>query len=130
VRSVVVCNMARKTKNDEKVLEDLRNSNTEEDILKNLVKIVKGFDQEKYKEIIYSNPFYKSLIPDIQKEVINDLETIAKSIHEEILTIESDLKKIGSKDSEKQLKSLKKDCLSLIYEIDARKKEVSMLSQY
>jgi len=122
--------MARKTKNDEKVLEDLRNSNTEEDILKNLVKIVKGFDQEKYKEIIYSNPFYKSLIPDIQKEVINDLETIAKSIHEEILTIESDLKKIGSKDSEKQLKSLKKDCLSLIYEIDARKKEVSMLSQY
>lgn len=122
--------MPRKPKIDQQILEDLKKANTEEDILNNLVKMVKRFDQEHYKEIIYSNPFYKSLIPDIQKEVLSELDQLAKSISEEISTIENDLKKIGNKDSEKQLKSIKKDCLSLIYEIDERKKEIMMLSQY
>lgn len=122
--------MPRKPKIDQQILEDLKKANTEEDILKNLVRMVKRFDQEHYKEIIYSNPFYKSLIPDIQKEVLSELDQLAKSISEEISTIENDLKKIGNKDSEKQLKSIKKDCLSLIYEIDERKKEIMMLSQY
>ncbi len=72
---------------------------------------------------------YKSLIPDIQKDIIEELEKISNSITREIETIESDLKKIGNKDSEKQLKNLKKDCLALIYEIDERKKEIDSLSQ-
>jgi len=121
--------MPRKPKIDKQILEDLEKANTEEDILSNLVKMVKIFEQEHYKQIIYSNPFYKSLIPDIQKEVISELEKLAQSINDEILTIESDLKIVGNKDSEKQLKLIKKDCLSLIYEIDERKKQVQMLSQ-
>lgn len=129
VKSVEVCNMPRKPKIDKQILEDLEKANTEEDILSNLVKMVKIFEQEHYKQIIYSNPFYKSLIPDIQKEVISELEKLAQSINDEILTIESDLKIVGNKDSEKQLKLIKKDCLSLIYEIDERKKQVQMLSQ-
>ena len=52
------------------------------------------------------------------------------TITKEIEIIESDLKKIGSKDSEKELKNLKKDCLSLIYEIDERKKEIDSLSKF
>ena len=124
--------MARKVKdvNTDTILEELKNSFTEEDILKNLIQLVKLYKQEQYIEIIYSNPFYKSLIPDIQKEILDDLERVAKSINDEISAIDIDLKKIGNKDSEKQLKSIKKDCLSLIYEIDERKKEIEMLSQY
>lgn len=124
--------MARKVKdvNTDTILEELKNSFTEEDILKNLIQLVKLYKQEQYIEIIYSNPFYKSLIPDIQKEILDDLERVAKSINDEISAIDTDLKKIGNKDSEKQLKSIKKDCLSLIYEIDERKKEIEMLSQY
>lgn len=124
--------MARKVKdiNSDKMLEELKNSFTEEDILKNLIQLVKLYKQEQYIEIIYSNPFYKSLIPDIQKEILDDLERVAKSINDEISAIDTDLKKIGNKDSEKQLKLIKKDCLSLIYEIDERKKEIEMLSQY
>lgn len=124
--------MARKVKdvNTDTILEKLKNSFTEEDILKNLVHLVKLYKQEQYREIIYSNPFYKSLIPDIQKEILEDLDKVAKSINDEISAIDIDLKKIGNKDSEKQLKSIKKDCLSLIYEIDERKKEIEMLSQY
>ena len=79
---------------------------------------------------LYKNPYYKSLIPDIQKDIIEDLEKISFSITKEIEIIESDLKKIGSKDSEKELKNLKKDCLSLIYEIDERKKEIDSLSKF
>ncbi len=124
--------MARKVKdvNTDTILEKLKNSFTEEDILKNLVHLVKLYKQEQYREIIYSNPFYKSLIPDIQKEILEDLDKVAKSINDEISAIDIDLKKIGNKDSEKQLKLIKKDCLSLIYEIDERKKEIEMLSQY
>ena len=124
--------MARKVKdvNTDTILEELKNSFTEEDILKNLIQLVKLYKQEQYIEIIYSNPFYKSLIPDIQKEILDDLERVAKSINDEISAIDTDLKKIGNKDSEKQLKLIKKDCLSLIYEIDERKKEIEMLSQY
>ena len=111
------------------ILEELKNSRTEEDILKNLILIVKGSKREKYENIIFNNPFYKSLIPDIKKEIIDDLEKIASSINDEIKTIEKDLKKVANKSSSNQLKSLKKDCLALIYEIDEKKKEVESLSQ-
>lgn len=122
--------MFSKLKNIKPILADLKKSLTEEEILKNLILLVKRFDTHQYREVIYKNPYYKSLIPDIQKDIIEDLEKISFSITKEIEIIESDLKKIGSKDSEKELKNLKKDCLSLIYEIDERKKEIDSLSKF
>ena len=121
--------MARKSKDINPLLEKLNKSLTEEEILKHLIELVKGFDSYQYKEIIYSNPFYKSLIPDIQSDINMDLDNVKNSIVKEIEKIESDLKKIGNKDSAEQLKSLKKDCLALIYEIDERKKEIDSLSK-
>lgn len=120
--------MYSRLKDIKPILADLKKSLTEEEILKNLILLVKGFDTHQYREVIYKNPYYKSLIPDIQKNIIEDLEKISSSITKEIEIIESDLKKIGNKDSEKELKNLKKDCLSLIYEIDERKKEIDSLS--
>ena len=122
--------MSSKLKDIKPILADLKKSLTEEEILKNLILLVKGFDTHQYREVIYKNPYYKSLITDIQKDIIEDLEKISFSITKEIEIIESDLKKIGSKDSEKELKNLKKDCLSLIYEIDERKKEIDSLSKF
>jgi|APGre2960657373_1045057.scaffolds.fasta_scaffold10887_5 hypothetical protein len=122
--------MSSKLKDIKPILADLKKSLTEEEILKHLILLVKGFDPHQYREVIYKNPYYKSLIPDIQKDIIEDLEKISFSITKEIEIIESDLKKIGSKDSEKELKNLKKDCLSLIYEIDERKKEIDSLSKF
>lgn len=120
--------MARKPKDIKPILEDLKKSLTEEEILKHLILLVKGFDPNQYKEVIYNNPYYKSLIPDIQSAIKLELDKISQSIQNEIDTIESDLKKANIT-SAKELKKLKSDCLALIYEIDERKKEIDSLSQ-
>jgi hypothetical protein len=128
VRSVVVCKMARKPKDINSLLENLKRSLTEEEILKHLIELVKKFDSYQYKEVIYNNPYYKSLIPDIQSTIKLELDKIGKSIQTEIDTIESELKKVNITEA-KELKKLKSDCLALIYEIDERKKEIDSLSQ-
>ena len=128
MRSVVVCKMARKPKDINSLLENLKRSLTEEEILKHLIELVKKFDPYQYKEVIYNNPYYKSLIPDIQSTIKLELDKIGKSLQTEIDTIESDLKKVSITEA-KELKKLKSDCLALIYEIDERKKEIDSLSQ-
>ena len=120
--------MARKNQDINPLLIELKNSLTEEDILKHLIKLVKKFDPYQYKQVIYDNPYYKSLIPDIQSDIKSELDKISKSIQNEIDTIESDLKKANIT-SAKELKRLKSECLALIYEIDERKKEIDSLSQ-
>lgn len=120
--------MARKSKDIKPILEDLNKSLTEEEILKHLILLVKGFDPNQYREVIYSNPYYKALIPDIQSTIKLELDKIGKSIQTEIDTIESELKKVNITEA-KELKKLKSDCLALIYEIDERKKEIDSLSK-
>jgi hypothetical protein len=120
--------MARKPKDIKPLLDNLKNSLTEEEILKHLIELVKAFDPYQYKEVIYNNPYYKSLIPDIQSTIKLELDKIGKSIQTEIDTIESELKKVSITEA-KELKKLKSDCLALIYEIDERKKEIDSLSQ-
>lgn len=120
--------MTRKNKDINPLLVELKNSLTEEDILKHLIELVKKFEPIQYKEVIYGNPYYKSLIPDIQTEIKSELDRIGKSIQKEIDTIEFDLKKVSITEA-KKLKKLKIDCLALIYEIDERKKEIDSLSQ-
>ena len=119
--------MARKPKDINLLLENLKNSLTEEEILKHLIELVKKFDPYQYKEVIYNNPYYKSLIPDVKPVVINDIYKIRKDIVNEIEKIDKDLKKVKNEDSDK-LKELKRDCISLIYEIDEREKEINKLN--
>ena len=51
--------MARKNQDINPLLIELKNSLTEEDILKHLIKLVKKFDPYQYKQVIYDNPYYK-----------------------------------------------------------------------
>jgi mRNA-degrading endonuclease RelE of RelBE toxin-antitoxin system len=120
--------MARRNQDINPLLVELKNSLTEEDILKHLIELVKKFDPIQYKEVIYDNPYYKSLIPDIQSAIKSELDKISKSIQTEIQGIETELKKVSITEA-KELKKLKRDCLALIYEIDERKKEIDSLSQ-
>ena len=112
----------------EVLIKKLKESLTEEDILENLILIVKGFDKNFYTDIIHNNPYYKSLIPDIKSSIISDLDRVSKSIQTEIDKIELNLKSVSLSDSI-ELKKAKRECLALIYEIDERKKEIDSLSQ-
>lgn len=117
--------MSRK-KDFDKLSQELKNSTTEEEILDYLIKLVKGFSPSEYNSILQSNPYYKSLIPDIKPVVISDILKIRKDIVTEIEKIDKDLKKVNNEDSDK-LKELKRDCISLIYEIDEKEREINNL---
>ncbi len=115
-------------KKDLKILiEELGKLKTEESILECLIKIVRGFNPSEYKELVFHNPYYKSLLPEIKDFVLKEISVLKNSVSEEIDGIDIELKKVDNK-NKKTLKELKKDCLSMIYEIDERLKEIQSLS--
>ena len=75
--------MARKNQDINPLLVELKNSLTEEDILKHLIELVKKFEPVQYKEVIYNNPYYKSLIPDIQSAIKSELDKIIAETEKE-----------------------------------------------
>lgn len=110
-----------------KLLSELSKLKTEESILECLIRIVRGFNPSEYKDVVFSNPYYRSLLPEIKDFVLKEISVLKNSISEEINGIDIELKKVDN-ENEKTLKELKKDCLSMIYEIDERLKEIQSLS--
>jgi hypothetical protein len=115
-----------RTKDFEKVIEKLENSTTEEEIVKNLTKIVKGYNVSLYKNRILSNPYYKSLIPDVKSEVRKEILQIRESIIDEIKEIDEEIGKSNNYYIEK-LRELRRDFIALLYEIDDREKDINHL---
>lgn len=114
------------SKNLELIIESLEQSTTEEDIIDNLMKIIKGFNIDQYKSRVLSNPYFKSLIPDVKDIILKDIQFYRDSIKEEIEEIDKEL--ISSEDEYiDKLKSLRRDCVSLLYEIDQREKDIKTL---
>lgn len=108
----------------------LLSAKTEEEIIQKLLKIVKSFSVDFYKSDVLSNPYFKSLLPEITDEVLMELRGLRKSLEDEISGIEDEvdkIKKVDNKDKEtiKKLKSLKVDCELLISELDDRIDELS-----
>jgi len=114
-----------RSKELEKAIEKLQTSTTEEEIIKNLTKILKEFNVSLYKNLLLSNPYYKSLIVDVKEDVEKEILIIRESIVNEITEIDSEIRK-SNKHSDK-LKELKRDCVALLYEIDERSKEIGKL---
>lgn len=107
----------------ESIIECLEQSTTEKDIMENLTKIVKGFSVSQYKNRILSNPYFKSLISDVKNIVSKDIKFYRESIKEEIEEIDKELSNSENKYIDK-LKSLRRDCVSLLYEIDQRERDL------
>src|ERR1039457_1242169 len=95
------------------IISRLEKSTTEEEIVKNLTNIVKGFNINSYKNIVLSNPYYKSLIIDVKEKVKIEISNIKETIINEISEIDREISKTNSC----QLKDLKRECVSLLYEI-------------
>lgn len=107
----------------------LINAKTEDEIIEKLFKIVKSFGIDFYKNDVLSNPYFKSLLPEITDEVVKELKGLRKSLEDEISGIEEELEKlkiVENKDKEtiKKLKSLRSDCELLISELDDRIDEI------
>jgi hypothetical protein len=122
--------MSDKYKN---LYETLLTSQSEEEAFNNLKNILKQCSTSEYKKDIISNPFFKSLLPDVIESVYSDIKVLEESLNKELKNIDKELVKIEN-DKEffpqvKRLKELKRECISLIYEIDERKKELNSLIQ-
>jgi hypothetical protein len=108
----------------EKVLEKLKSSYTEEDIIENLTQIVKRFSVHIFKEDLVQNPFYKSLLIDIKSDVLEDLYDIKKSILNEMDLITSGIE-LG--DDVDKLIQLKIECKLLLTEIEIKIEEIESI---
>jgi len=104
---------------------ELLSAKTEEEVSEKLLKIIKSFGVDVYKNDVISNSYFKSLASDIKEVVISELKEIKSHLSVELDGVKQELKKIKSSDSpdketNKKLKSLKSDCLLLISELDDR----------
>jgi hypothetical protein len=123
--------MITMSKGDYSILfEKLKNSKNEEEVYHNLKEILKSCNISNYKSDILNNPYFRLLIPDIVNEVLEDLNNIKKSIRTEIFAIDDELSKIiSNSDNENvdKLKELKRECISLIFEVEEREKDLKSL---
>ena len=108
------------------VIESLELSRTEDEIVKILTKIVKDFNINLYRNIILTNPYYKSLFVDVKENITREISIIRNSIVDEISEISKEIKNCNTNNVDK-LKELKRDCVSLLYEINEREKDISRL---
>lgn len=118
----------------ELILSDLKSSQNEDDVVKQITKIIKGFSSDYYKNDLYENPYFKSLIPEIKESISSELEKIKSSLKEEIRAIEEELIKLNKKgitsvnDKDiSKLRELKKECIILINELDNRLEDLYFL---
>jgi hypothetical protein len=110
------------------LFEELENSKSEEEVYQSLKRILKESSSVFYKSKILNNPYFKSLVVDVREDVLSEIRLIRKSLKEEIQSIDDEIVILLSKDknnpSINKFKSLKRDCISLVYEIDDRKKDI------
>lgn len=115
--------MGKSREEFEIAIGNLRSSKSEEEIFGYLTFIVKGFCVSLYKDIILENPYYSDLFLDIRKDVLLDLQNLRETIEEEMKSIEEEMEKTA----QPELKALKGDCLSLIYEVDRKIIEIESI---
>jgi hypothetical protein len=120
----------RREEKFQQVVKLLENSQNEEEVIEYLTKMLKEFSIYFYKDIIVSNPYFKSLIPEIRDKVKIEILSMKKSILDEIKIIEKEILKfkvfVSPVDLEKYIE-LKRDCLLLLEEVIERERELNSL---
>lgn len=110
------------------LLEKLENSKTEDEVYSSLKQILKESSSQLYKNRILENPYFRSLIKEVREEVLNDISVIRSTIQSEIEAIDEEIVNLLKRDKNdrhiQKFKELKRECISLIYEIDERRKDL------
>lgn len=118
----------------ERILSELKSSQNEEQIVDNITKIVKGFTSEFYKNDLFENSYFRSLLFEIKDDIIDELKVIKHTLQEEILAINNEIVKLNDSgvssvnhEDISKLRNLKKDCILLIKELDDRLDDLELL---
>ena len=110
------------------LLEKLENSRTEDEVYSSLKQILKESSSQLYKNKILENPYFRSLIKEVREEVLEDISVIRSTIKSEIEAIDEEIVNLLKRDKNdrhiQKFKELKSECISLIYEIDERRKDL------
>ena len=111
----------------ELVFSDLKSAQNEQEVIENITKIVKGFTSDFYKNDLFENSYFKSLLFDIRDEITQELKDIKSTLNEEIEGIDNKLSKLNQSGitsilnpEVSKLRNLKKECIILIKELDNR----------
>lgn len=118
----------------ERLLSELKSAQNEEEVISSITKIIKGFTSDYYKNDLYENPYFKSLLTDVKQNIISELGEIKSTIEDEIRAIEDEIIKLNNigitsvKDPDiSKLRDLKRECILLIKELDERLKDLKFL---
>jgi hypothetical protein len=118
----------------EQILSELKSSQSEEEVIDNLTKIIKSFSSDYYKNDIYENPYFKSLVSDIKKVIFGELCEIKSTLQEEISAIDKEIIRLNNNgitsitnEDYSKLRQLKRDCFILIKELDERLRDLNEL---
>ena len=110
------------------LFEKLENSKTEDEVYSSLKQILKESSSQLYKNRILENPYFRSLIKEVREEVLNDISVIRSTIQSEVEAIDEEIVNLLKRDKNdrhiQKFKELKRECISLIYEIDERRKDL------
>lgn len=108
-------------------LDKLHLSGTEDEVIEILKRIMKNFASTDYKEIIMINPYFKSLVLDLKGDIIKEMSLMMDMIKIEIDNLNDQLSKVSSTADFLKLKDLRRECVFLLTELEARQNDLYLL---
>jgi hypothetical protein len=109
-------------------LDKLHLSTTEEQAIDTLKRLMKNFSSNNYKGVIMTNPYFKSLALDLKEEVSKEMNLMRNLITVEIDNLNSQLNKTKNTADFLKLKDLRRECVHLLTELEARQHDLYLLS--
>jgi hypothetical protein len=108
-------------------LDKLHLSSTEDEVIEMLKKIMKNFASTDYKAIIMINPYFKSLVFDLKGDIIKEMTLMMDMIKVEIDNLNDQLSKVSNTAEFLKLKDLRRECVYLLTELEARQNDLYLL---
>jgi hypothetical protein len=109
-------------------LDKLHMVGTEEEVIECLNSIIKGFNVKSYKDVLMTNPYFRSLILDIKVDIIAEMIDMKEKIKLEIESLNKELSNTNKTEDFIKFKQLKRDCISLLNELENRQTDLYLLS--
>jgi hypothetical protein len=108
-------------------LDKLHLSSTEDEVIETLKRIMKNFASTDYKAIIMTNPYFKSLVLDLKGDIIKEMTLMMDMIKIEIENLNDQLSKVSNTADFLKLKDLRRECVFLLTELEARQNDLYLL---